>query len=174
MGELFSFQCSICLMEFKNEKCFKLHKCQLTLCEPDDEPNLEVRGEEEQNRLLGALMHSSQSMRQLLMFSDMSGTAVPGVAPLFFPTRHIPPIMERLGCTKDCYTLLRVAALEGPVKLRKCLKIKIEGAVIKIKNNLLPTSSSELKRKGLTVVDKGDHIFVYHISSMSKVSIGDP
>ena len=115
-------------------------------------------------------MHSQQTTRQLLLFSESTGTALPGVVPLFFPSRHIPPILDQLGSSSDSYTKLRTAAMEGPVRLWKKLKFKISGSVLLVTNNLVPSSQSELKRKGLKLVDKVDHVVVYHISSKSQVS----
>ena len=170
MQEPVSLHCSICLTTFNRMKCLFLHKCQIQLCDANDEPNLEVRGIEEEKRLLGALMHSQQTTRQLLLFSESTGTALPGVVPLFFPSRHIPPILDQLGSSSDSYTKLRTAAMEGPVRLWKKLKFKISGSVLLVTNNLVPSSQSELKRKGLKLVDKVDHVVVYHISTKSQVS----
>jgi hypothetical protein len=170
MQETATVQCSTCLLHLKTAKSFHQHKCQIFLCVPGEKPDLEVRGENEVKRLLGVLQ-PRQSMHQLLKFTDCTSTALPGLAPLFFPTRHFPPILDHLGCTHDSYTFLRAAALEGPVRLRKSLRFKIGDSVLKITKNLIPTCSSELKRQGLKLVDKGDHVVVYHISSTSQVSI---
>ena len=174
MQEEASLQCPTCLLQLKNQKSFQQHRstrCQITLCAEGDQPDLEIRGNEEVKRLLGALYQSKPSFRQLLKFCENTSTALPGLAPLFFPARRFPPILSHIGCVHNSYTFLQEAALEGPVHLKKTLKVKLENSIIQISQNLIPCSISELKRRGLKVVDKRDRVVVYHISDTSQVSI---
>ena len=173
MQEQASLQCPTCLLLLKKPKSFQQHRsrCQITLCSDGDQPDLEVRGEPELSRLLGALYQSKPTYRQHLKFCEVTGIAVPGIAPLFFTTKHSPPILSEIGCTSNSYHFLREAALEGPVHLKKSLKVKLGTSLLKISQNLIPLSISELKRKGLKLVDKRDHVVVYHISDTSQVQV---
>ena len=162
-----SLHCEICLTCFKHKRVLAQHKCSISLCAPEDKPDLELRPFQEEQRLLGTFLDNWKSMNSLLRVSYMTGTAMPGLAPLFFTSRQSPPILEHLGCVKDCYNLLRAAAEEGPVKLWKSLKIKNDNQVLNITKHLVPNSSYELKRRKLKMVVKQDHVMIYHIPQVS-------
>ena len=173
MQEQVSLQCPTCLHLLKNQKSFQQHKsrCQITICEEGDQPDLEVRGEPELTRLLGALYQSKPTYRQHLKFCEVTGIAVPGIAPLFFSSKHCPPILNQIGCASKSYHFLKEASLEGPVHLKKTLKVKLRNTILQITHNTLPSSATELKRRGLKLVDKRDHVVIYHTSDKSQVSV---
>ena len=163
--------CPTCLTSFKIKRCLAQHKCSISLCAPGDKPDMEVRGNSETNRLMNGFLKHKDSTNQIIRFCYATGTALPGLGPLFFPSKHTPPVLSLLGCVEDSYSLLRAAAQESPVKLLKGLKIKIAGKVLLVTKNLTPTSSSELKKMRLRVVDKPDHVIVYHVGVPLQVSI---
>ena len=167
-------QCQTCYAYLKHGKTLTQHKCPISICMMGDKPDMEVRSNPEVLRLLGPFPGSRHSVHQLLKFTYITGTALAGLAPLFFPTRHTPPILSQLGCVEDSYALLRNAAQESPVKLLKKLKIKMNDKILDITKNLIPNSSYELKRKKLKIVDKIDHVMVYYLPGDGGNSGGQP
>ena len=173
--ELASFKCPLCFLQLKNAKSLYQHKtarCQVKLWTGSDKPDLEVKPKEEETRLLRILHQTTPSFLQLLNIQKGSGTAFPGLAPLFFPTsKHCPPVYHHIGCVENSYFFLEKAALEGPVRLKKRLTIKLGDKVIQLSHNLLPCNATELKSRKLKILDKRDHVVVYHISDTSQVRI---
>ena len=173
--EVASFKCPLCFLQLKNAKSLYQHKtarCQVKLWPGCDQPDLEVKPIEEEKSLLRILHQTKPSFLQLLNIQKGSGTAFPGLAPLFFPTsKHFPPIYHHIGCVENSYFFLEKAALEGPGRLKKRLTVKLGEKVIQLSHNLLPCNARELKNRKLKVMEKRDHVVVYHISDESQVRI---
>ena len=159
--------CSTCLTKVKSAKSLTQHKCSIQLCLPQEKPDLEVRSNSQAERMTGAFLHYRDSMHNILTFSYVTGTALPKIAPLFFTNKWSPPILGSLGCVEDSYDRLRDAACEAPVKLWKSLKIKSGDSVLLITRDLIPSSPYQLKRRKLKMVDKQDHVMIYHVSQVS-------
>ena len=154
-------ECSQCLTPMKHKYLRYDHKCSIHLCDPGDKPDRVVRDDMDVRELV-----EFQSVYRALKSTSTTGLAVPGVAPLFFPTSRSPPppILPYLGCVDQNYGLLKMAASEGPVRIWKSLKIKHGDSVLQLTQNLVPSSKSQLKRRGLRMIDKQDHVIVYLVS----------
>ena len=172
MEEPPGIQCDTCFTKFKIEKCLKQHKCSISTCSPSDKHDMEVKDDVETKRMLDAFLKQKNSPHQLLRFSYITGTALPGLVPLFFHSKHTPPILSLLGSyPEDGYNLLRAAAEEAPVKIWKTLKIRTGDKLLKLTQNLIPTSKYELRKNKLKLVDKQDHVMVYHMGDLLQVRI---
>ena len=78
-------------------------------------------------QILRSVLLTYNSAHQRISILRASGTCVPGLYPLFFPTssRSTPPILKDLGVSgKEDYQLLSQATHEGPVRLPRQLIIE--------------------------------------------------
>ena len=175
MNNTNSVKCPQCFIEFKDSTSYCRHvaknKCKVTPCTGSVKPDLEVKPQEEENRVWNVIQQSKPSFGQVLKICQNKGIAIPNLTPLFFPVgSKIPPIYSHIGCIHNSYNFLQKAAFDGPVRLKKNLIIKLGNGLIKISSNLIPNSPYELKRRGLSVIDKNDHVIVYHSSCVPNVS----
>ena len=160
-------QCPICQTTMKSYTLTYRHRCPVSLCGPGDRPDLVVRDSLEVRELI-----EFRSVYTAIKTASTTGIAVPGVAPLFFPANGslLPPVLRYLGCVDQSYDLLLIAALEAPVKLRKNLKIQHGDTVYHIKQNLVPTTQYQLKRRKLKMIDKNNYVIIHHMSQSQQVS----
>ena len=165
-----SLCCNICLTQFGHYDAMRRHKCSITVCPSHEEPDLVVRGPGNFSTLIMQACDRG-SISEAMNLSSLSKTAVPGVLPLFFPDRRSPPILGRVGCVSRSYEKLTAAAKRHPVKLMKELRITVEGSVLLFNKSLLPRSPSDLRRRGLRIVDRPNHVLVYHTSLTQVVQV---
>ena len=166
-----SLLCPTCLLPFKNRKSLQQHskgRCQVTLCGVEDKPDLVVRGSTgDGDELVASIFASKPSYHQLFRMCYDTGTAMAGLYPLFFPTNKSPPVLTMMGCVQDSFDYLQKAAMDGPVRLKKNLKIKLGDKLLHLSNNLIPRWHDKLNLRGLKVIedDEKDYVTVYHISN---------
>ena len=162
--------CETCLTSFKVQRYLSQHRCPITICGAGESPDMIVRPNDHVKMLLNSHLKKRNSTRQLLLMSHNTCSALPGLAPLFFPSKHTPPVLHQLGCAENSYHLLRAAAQEGPVRLYKTLKIELDQKILRISNNLIPTNKTKLNHMKLKVVEKQDHVIIYYIGRDLQVS----
>ena len=152
-GEDSTAICETCLFPYKNKRVLKKHRCLITIVE--EEPDFFIRDEEELSRLMKAVKHFGSSGRNLIRFCESTKSVAPGLYPMFFPSqsKNSYPNLIDFGSVGDSYSLLMTAAREGPVKLRKSLKIKSGDKVFLFHSSLLLPSGNQ-KLKSFNIIDK--------------------
>ena len=147
--------CSTCLFEFKNSRCLRQHQCLIRLS--DENPDLIVRDEQDLRLLIDQenVVFTPNFPTRFFQFCERTKTAVPGLYPLYFPAakRNSYPILTEIGNDNSSYELLKKAANEGPVKIRKCVRIQYRSQVLLIPAELLvPHSDKQLKGYAVSYV----------------------
>ena len=145
-----SSQCPTCQFQFGTVRSARQHRCLVTICGPGVVADLEVMEAEGSNRMLEAAKYNSTW--QIFELCESTKKSIPGFYPLFFPPQgpNNYPLLPTIGSTERSYDLLRKAARDGPVKLRRSLNIGVNGRLITLDQSLLLPRNAFLLR-GLEV-----------------------
>ena len=153
--------CPTCLTIFQSRRNLEKHKCLIRFCGPGETADLFVRDEGEMARMTKTLKLFGSSYRQIIAFCSSTKTVMPGVYPFFFTPRghELLPVLSKIGCDSDCYSFLKKAAQECPVKLPKSLRIQVGENLLRIGPEvLLPRSKRHMK--SLSIIDKKSYVLV--------------
>ena len=167
------FLCPICLLPMANFQCLRKHKCPITEVTTDTDTHLKVLGHESHTDMASILL-SSNTPRQISVICEAGGFCVKGGYPYLFPRQNQKlPILSKIGVVgADAHQKLKLAVSEGPIKLKKILRIQIGSRVLELGPSL--TIPHRLRSTGdIEIRDLGDSVEYRMKSSVWGPRTGD-
>ena len=111
--------CQVCQLVVSSPRSLRTHLENCLLQETRSDPDLRLPSDEHVS-IIKPILTTYNSVHQSVVILQATGTCLPGLYPLFFPTasRSTPPILEQLGAVGcAAYQVLRRAVEEGPLHL---------------------------------------------------------
>ena len=168
------FMCSTCLTPMASFTCLRRHSCPiLDITSTDPSPHLKVLDHSTHTDIASILL-SCNTPRQIANICVAGEFCVKGGYPFLFPKQNQKlPILKRIGVVgADAHKKLKLAVSEGPIILRKILKIQIGSKVLQLEQDL--TIPNTLRSTGnLEITDLGDSVEIKMISSTRGPRTGD-
>ena len=152
-----NISCSVCLRPFSSQKCLRQHLCPIKEV-VEKEVDLRVLNDENKTSMTKILINCNTS-RQIANICETGGFCLKGSYPYLFPKKkQNMPILDDIGVTgAQAYEKLKDAVSEGPMILKKVIKIEINGKLLELGPDI--TIPHTFKNLGdVKIEDLGDRV----------------